>query len=281
MGQLLERAKSAATRSLENARGPGIFTEDRVGYVRELSSNLIPGVTRGDFWEDLGSGGGNELESTARVPAKFCAAYSSAALVVNTFGPFRRRPERLSLLGRTGFDRAQFERKCSTGLGGTPPHLDFLAIGKALVCGVESKFLEPLSGKTATFVPAYDALVAEEADAAWQRAYAELKADPMRFNHLDGAQLVKHSLGLRHSFPGWQEVVLLYLFWEPLNADQHREFRTHRQEVEEFAAWVRGGDVRFEARSYSDLWCHWAEQANWDGIADHVLALRTRYEFEI
>jgi len=166
---LLERAKIAAAQRLAEAMRGDIFRSAPAGYTREPASNLIPGVTRKDFWDDVESGDGSELKDTKRGPAKFCAAYSSSALTVNSFGPFRRYPERLSVLGFSDFLKAQFEYKCPTGLSGNAPNLDFLARCSATVVGIESKFLEPLSAKTADFADSYRKLVAVEADAAWQR----------------------------------------------------------------------------------------------------------------
>ena len=61
--------------------------------------NLIEGVKAEDFAEDLACAAGNELVSQDGKPEKFCAAHSSSALVVNSFGPFRNHPERLSWAG--------------------------------------------------------------------------------------------------------------------------------------------------------------------------------------
>ena len=278
---LRNQAEIAAARQLERLRGKGIFRPSPAGYTSEPENNLIPGIVRDDFWVDLKDGDGDELTDKNGRPAKFCAAYSSSALAVNAFGPFRRFPERLSLLGFSGFNEAQFERKCPTGLHGTPPNLDFLVKNKEVVVGVESKFLEPLYPKIANFKGSYEKLVAEEADSKWSRVYQELKAEPGRFVHLDAAQLVKHSLGLRHTFPDVSQTILFYVYWEPANASDFNEFIDHRQEISEFSEWVRGGDIRFESRSYPDLWQEWETKLSWPGAASHILALRERYEFEI
>ena len=69
---------------------------DEKGYVSEASQNLIEGVHIGDFEADLRQGDGNELEG------KFRAAHSSSALAVNTFAPFRTRPDKLRGIGTIG-----------------------------------------------------------------------------------------------------------------------------------------------------------------------------------
>src|SRR5450759_1463439 len=69
---------------------------DEKGYVSEASRNLIDGVHLNDFEADLRQGDGNELEG------KFRAAHSSSALAVNTFAPFRTRPDKLRGIGTIG-----------------------------------------------------------------------------------------------------------------------------------------------------------------------------------
>lgn len=277
---LRKRIEQIAAQRLGGLKGDGVFRAAPAGYTEEPESNLIAGVTRDDFWCDLDSGDGGELKDSPRGPAKFCAAHSSSALGVNSFGPFRRHPNRIVLQGRSSFTEARFERKCPTGLSGNAPNLDFFVRGDGIVVGVESKFLEPLSSATADFADSYRQLVVDESDQAWRRAYDELTSSPKVFHHLHAAQLVKHSLGLRHSFPDAGKVILLYAYWEPVNAGEHSEFVAHAEEIAEFASWVRGGDVQFEYVAYPELWRQWESQLTWPGSHDHISALRERYEFE-
>ena len=278
---LYELAGQAAARRLRELKGSGIFRSSPSGYTTDPQLNLIPGVMPEDFEVDLQHGDGSELTDRGGEAAKFCAAYSSSALGVNSFGPFRRFPDRLLLSGLSSFEEAQFECKCPTGLKGNAPNLDFLARGSHAVIGVESKFLEPLGSKTTGFADSYKALVDSEADDRWRHAYETLAAVPKTFRYLDAVQLVKHSLGLRHTFSDVPELALLYVFWEPTNSDQHREFAAHRDEVSQFTEWREGADVRFEALAYSALWQQWEENATWDGIGAHVSALRGRYAFDV
>ena len=279
--RLKERVEQEAARRLSVLKGGSIFRASPAGYTKHPELNLIAGVTRNDFWADLSSGDGGELVDSPKGPAKFCAAHSSSALAANSFGPFRRHPDRLALQSHSPFTKAQFERKCPTGLRGNAPNLDFVAESHAVVVGVESKFLEPLSSEKADFADSYSQLVDDESDQAWRRAYDELKSAPTVFSHLHAAQLVKHSLGLRHSFPNVQAVTLLYIYWESMNASEHCEFEAHREEIEEFAGWVRGGDIRFAALAYPDLWRQWDRELTWSGSRAHLLALRERYEFKV
>ncbi|MCH7565183.1 MAG: hypothetical protein IH968_15330 [Gemmatimonadetes bacterium] len=147
---------------------------------------------------------------------------------------------------------------------------------------VESKFTEILSSKTAKFSPAYDGAVARLAEASWRSMYESLLSDPKRFGKLDAAQLVKHYLGMRHSLtdePG--ENVLMYVFWEPLNATDLPEFSSHRSEVDHFAAEVADSAVRFVSLSHSELWTAWEASCEWPHLPEHIGALRARYEVNV
>jgi superfamily II DNA helicase RecQ len=60
-------------------------------------------VSLADFWSDLASGDGSELNDTLKRPAKFCAAVSSSALAVNA-----RTEEIATLLNQKGFTAGYF-----------------------------------------------------------------------------------------------------------------------------------------------------------------------------
>lgn len=53
--------------------------------------------------------------------------------------------------------------------------------------------------------------------------FKSLQQSPRQYRYLDAAQLVKHYLGLKHSYPA-KTRVLMYLYWEPTNADTLEEF---------------------------------------------------------
>ncbi len=277
-----KRAEAAVVRRLGSLKGKGIFRSVRPGYTKSPDNNLVPGVNRRDFWEDLEEGDGSELSDSPRAPAKFCAAYSSSALVVNTFGPFRHSPGRLALAGYSDFSKSQFERKCPTGLRGIPPNLDFFAAGPNILVAVESKFLETLRPMKALFKESYNSVVQTWAEPAWQNTYRALLDDPTKFIHLDAAQLVKHYLGIQNTLRDCHApIVLVYLFWEPTNAEDIPEFGKHRQEVELFSREVEQSEIRFLALSYSQIWQNWSKVSAWRGMLAHIEALRQRYELSI
>ena len=277
-----KRSEAAVAQRLRSIKGETIFRSKPLGYTRSPEENLVPGVTREDFWDDLKEGDGNELSDSPRAPAKFCAAYSSSALVVNTFGPFRHSPGNLMLAGHNGFSNSQFERKCPTLLWGTPPNLDFFAAGSKILVAVESKFLETLRPTKALFKESYNTVIQTRAEPAWQDTYRALLDDPTKFTHLDAAQLVKHYLGIRCTFRDCLVAqVLLYLYWEPTNAEDIPEYEKHRQEVELFSREVEESEIRFVALSYPQIWQNWSKVSGWGGMLAHIEALRQRYELSI
>lgn len=280
------RAERAATDRLRNVTPRATFLESPPGYLEQWTDNLIEGVTRADFEADLQRGSGGELTDKPGEPAKFRAAFSSSALAVNTFGPFRHQPGRMMLAGVTGFDFVEFEYPCDNGLVGTNPNFDLFVRTASTVIAVESKFLEPLRQKPAAFSDQYERPFrgsAERpaiAEGPWTRMYGRLCSDPRTYRHVDAAQLVKHYLGLMHSFPTLERT-LVYLYWEPSNASELTAYRDLRREVSDFAAAVGGCDTRFLPLSYPTLWKEWQQNRAWVDMSAHLAGLRQRYEFPI
>jgi hypothetical protein len=258
-----------------------------IDYVVNLNDNLLSGVNPELFTADFAKGAGKELQWNVRFgnqePPKMHAAHSSAALVVNTFGPWKQDPSLLILAGHTGFDTIRFEAKCPTGLSGLPPHLDVLgSLRKPRRVGVESKCTEFLSGHKTKFAPSYDSLTRLSSAKAYFDLIGPLRSSPGEYKHLDAPQLIKHALGLATCFPS-ESVTLLYLFWEPLNWERFIEFKSHREEIHKFANAVSGSPIQFMWMSYPELWATWAsttnEQPRW--LNAHITALKERYEFNL
>lgn len=183
---------------------------DENGYVSTAEENLLPGVNLDDFEKDFQQGSGNELEN------KFLAVHSSSALAANTFAPWRNMPFDLFLCGHYGFEEIVFERKCPTGLSGMPPNLDLFLRNDSVTIGVESKFLEYLAPKPPKFSASYNRDNFPNVEEAWWNVLENKRGG--KAHNLDVAQLIKHYLGLRNQMRiGEQQVILLYLFWEPTN----------------------------------------------------------------
>jgi hypothetical protein len=242
-----------------------------VGYVPKIEDNLIPGITQAHFQDDLKRGSGNELES------KFRAVHSSSALVVNTFSHWKNNTSALELCDRSGFNEITFEKQCKTGLGGTPPNIDVLARSDNKCIGVESKFLEYLDLKKPSFSDSYrrERLSVE---GQWWELIEKCRGGIAQY--LDVAQLIKHYLGLRNCYidKDCSNVILLYLFWEPVNWKSFQLFKAHRQEILEFADHVKGTSVTFVSKSYLELWDEWEMRY---GLFDYLTHLRDRYALEV
>ncbi|MGB5104488.1 MAG: hypothetical protein WBO04_14390 [Steroidobacteraceae bacterium] len=151
---------------------------------------------------------------------------------------------------------------------------------------VESKFLEPLRAKSAAFSTQYagpflghsqQPLIAE---GPWGRMYQTLCSDPQTYRYLDAAQLVKHYLGLIHSF-ATLERTLVYLYWEPSNATELAVYRDLRREVSDFATAVAGCRTRFVAIAYPGLWREWQQNRAQFDLSQHIERLRQRYDFSL
>jgi hypothetical protein len=280
------RAQRAAVDVLSRLK-PGIrFLPEPFGYVEDWAANLIDGVSTLDFEADLQEASGSELTEQPVRRAKFGAAFSSAALAVNVFGPFRHQPKRFAIAGVDGFEQARFEYLCPDGLQGMRPRFDFWALSPGIVVAVESKFLGTLSPREAEFSEEYippfvgTATASAIAEKRWMAVFRALRDDPKTYRYLDAAQLMKHYLGLKHSYPDRRRV-LLYVFWEPTNAAEITEFRDHRREVVDFNQRVSGLESSFIALSYPDLWSEWESHSTWSGMAEHISRLRARYSFAI
>jgi len=246
----------------------GDATPDKKGYVSWPHENLIPGIEFQEFEGDLRRGSGDELR------IKFCAVHSSAALAVNSFTYFKKNPQHLHVLGRSGFSMPMFERQCPTGLGGTPPNLDVWLESATEVVAIESKLLEYFTPKEAKYAESYKREVMNSEDCWWNVLEGSKIAGK---RNLDVAQLVKHYLGLWRfmSESHIKKVTLLYLFWEPRNADSVDACRKHRGEIETFAQHVSRSQIQFAWMTYSQLWDEWSQFRE---LQTHVVNLRARYE---
>ncbi len=267
-----QRAVLALRKALK-AASPGIDL-DAKGYTTSYADNLVPSVTPADFERELRQGSGDEL---AR---KFRAAHSSSALAVNCFGPFKRNPHDLRMCGDRNFASLHFEKKCPTGLRGTPPNLDVLIEKSGHVVGIESKCTEYVSRHTARFSPSYERNIRDaRRESGWFQEMLRLIREPRAYAWLDAAQLLKHAFGLMHCFPN-RRLTLLYLYWEPRNADDYPLFEEHRREVRALAERIGDARVALEAMPYNDLWLSW-DEAGPPWLRNHVQDLRARYAVTI
>jgi hypothetical protein len=259
---LAQRTGSALADALRQARQSEPLEAD--GRIRRIGDLLIEGIADHQL-----------PDSIDRTRLK--SPQSPAALAINSFLPWQRAPDQLPLCGWVGFDAVQFEVRCPTGLRGTPPHLDLLALREGIAVAVTVRCIEYLSRRRSPVASSYDRLLAATpALDPWQRVLQELREQPGRYRHLDPGGLVKYALALGRTFPD-RSTTLLYLFWEPLNAEQFEEFRRHRAELEALRQAVEGAQVAMQAESFEALWREWAERGEPTWLSGHVARLRARY----
>jgi hypothetical protein len=255
---------------------------DARGYVASSDDALLPTFSR-DLKQairaDLSGKGGAELVARSDQGAKFHAAHSSACLAANAFGPWLREHEELPLGGETFIGETHLEVECPSGLRGTPPTLDCLVDGPA-VLAVESKCTEIFQTHEAKFSTAYGPAVAGLAHPSWRAEFERLIEDPRRYRFLDAAQLIKHYLGLRRRFTD-RRVTLAYLYWEPSNAKELAACAVHAAEVDEFSGRVADRQLAFVPMPYRLVWDEWAATSQPTWLQEHVAALRGRYDIAV
>lgn len=248
---------------------------DEKGYTCDFRHNLLPRVLPEDFKEELCEGDGNELRGSGGKKPHFQAIHSSSGLAVNCFAPFKQNLADLMLPVGDSFASLHFEKKCPTGLKGTPPNLDILLENGKEVIGIESKFTEFLVKHPSEFADKYKK---EWPGAAYYcEEMCRIINQPQLYFHLNAAQLIKHAFGLTNTY-NQKNVTLLYLYWEPANPESNCIFAKHREEINEFAERVKGSTPKFEAMSYPELWQLWRKNPNmptW--VQCHLDNLEKRY----
>ncbi len=248
-------------------------------HVPTYQDNLVKGVNKSDFTEDLLSVGGNLLED------QFLSIRSSLAMTVNNFAPYRTRLYDLVLPAGENYNSFKFEKRCpvwgNKEFGA--PQLDILITGSTGVIAIESKFLEILESPTEYFADSYfEKLKVDQKNSTFFREMLriQLNGDCKSYQWLDAAQLIKHAFGLINTFPD-RPVTLIYLYWEPSNVEELPKewkdvFVGHRREIEIFEDRICGSKPKFMAISYSELWRLWEQNASpW--LKDHLREVRSRY----
>ncbi len=246
---------------------------DDKGYVDRPEDNLLGGLAIEVFEADLSAGAGQELTG------KFLAVHSSSALAVNCFAPIKAAGVPFSIGSNSKLLVEGFERRFPTGLArAQPPHLDVVASGANELVAIESKCVEYLSPKQPVFSDRYESGIADERAAGpWYAEMMRLRSGSgATYRWLDAAHLIKHAFGLALAQPA-RLTTLVYIFWEPMDADFSPLFAEHRAEIAAFAERVAGGSPGFEAMSYPELWNAWDETGD-PFLTRHVAALRARYE---
>jgi hypothetical protein len=177
----LQRDAQIARRAAEDALAAVLATtdaeldnDDKRCARPEL--NLVATIRRKRWLEiagQLGRGNGGELRASGGHRPKFCSAFSSSALAVNTFGPFDEATT-VPLAGAGSYTGGiEFEAQRTAAVRGYKPNLDLVAEpdGAAWLFA-ENKCLEYLRPHATGFSDAFVAKAAKLFAAETARFYA-------------------------------------------------------------------------------------------------------------
>jgi hypothetical protein len=262
-GGLASRVGQALDSAVRSSIGPQHFGLD--GRLARWSLCLVPGID-----ETLLRNGGPLDVARLRQPD------NATALAVNSFLNWQRCPHLLHLAGQGGFRELRFEARCPTGIRGTPPLLDLVAVSGQVVVAVTARCAEYLGQRRCKVAVGYAHMRPIPALLPWIDLLSSLQERPRQFRYVDAPALIKHAIGLGRTFPN-RTARLLYLFWEPVDAAGHEPFREHRAELAGLAARVAGSAVSFAAQSFHELWAEWEELSEPDWLRGIVARLKFRY----
>jgi len=235
------------------------------GYVSSIEENLIPGISKDMFFNELNNGKGKELES------KFLSIASSAALAVNNFALIRKYKEHFIFEHMTNFTEAGFEKEFSTDLRGIKPQLDFYLENENTVIGFESKFLEYFQETTVTFSESYNNLA--YLDKIWFELIEKYNGKKMT---LDVAQLMKHAFGIiNQSLKLNKKGILVFIYWLPLNYKDIETCRALLEQIDELSCnFKKQKQIEFKTISYLDFWDTYRNDLY---LGKHVQNMISRY----
>ena len=262
--RLAQRLGQALNASLRLSIGEQHFGSD--GRLKSPHWALVPGIDESQLSKAAAQSDGSRL----RQPD------SGASLAVNSFTNWRRNPRQLRFAGETGFDQLRFDARCPTGIRGTPPLLELIAGNDNAVVAVTARCAEYLVTRPRKLATAYDGIKPTAALAPWLEVLAQLRDEPGRYRYVDAAALLKHAVGLGQTFRN-RPIKLVYLFWEPTDADRYAAFAEHRAELALLAASVAGSPVALIAQSFDELWSEWHGLTEPDWLRSIVVLLKTRY----
>ncbi len=261
-GTLLQRIDLALISALQNDADDDLALAN--GRIREPRRLLIEGVV-------------DRAWPLALDRVRLDTPHSGMALAINSFLPWQKDAYRLPLAGHLGFDAIQFDVRCPTGLRGTPPHLDLLALRDDHAVAVAVRSVEYLKRKKSSISATYDGTLEEtQGMEPWRRHLEDWRAGRVVYDHVDLPALVKYATALGRTFPD-RSSTLLYLYWEPLDAASYDEFRHHRTELAALSSAVAGARVDLAAQSFEALWQSWLDHPGPRWLPDHVERLRSRY----
>ncbi|MFO1071611.1 MAG: hypothetical protein U1E17_02690 [Geminicoccaceae bacterium] len=188
--------------------------------------------------------------------ARLAKPETSGALALASFVPWLAFPGELELAGLREFRELHFDARCPTGVRGTPPMIDFLALGPQGAVGVSVHGLDYLGRRARRSAAAYAGLELPLAQRPWGALLDPPEGGSATFRHVEVGALAKLAVGLGQIFAG-RPVRLLYLFLEPAGGAALRPFRRHRAELAEIVAATAAGSPTLVPMSLQELWTGW------------------------
>jgi hypothetical protein len=297
--ELRRNLRTTAERALKHRFGllSNLELDDK-GRSAELRPVLSPEIREAELHaavSDIKRGAGGELRPTKKKdgsyrPPPLHSVYGSCGLALNCFAPWRLDPKSLGVGSHGAFRELRLEVKLpirGIAENDEPPNLDVGASNDDQVLVIESKLTEHLDANhVARFQEKYKQAI-PYAEPSWRAFYEALldeaeKGLGRRFQYAHVGQLVRHYLGLASQLveKGMYEGrrgTLLYLYWEPDDAETYHACRRHRDEVLVLQEAVSDPDISFEAMSYRDLWRSWKEESGSPWLIRHASYLEARY----
>lgn len=232
------------------------------GYIagsskKAINANLFGGLDKKSE-EEYGAGKGSELKGKRAQSPKMAALHSSSALACNVF-QYWRRIEYYDIITQalgfgTGYDNLKLESVHKIDRKpGTPPHLDVEIFGveDILPLAIESKYLESYEEKDKKKIPFKEAYFTVKD--MWdgyekcRKLAQEINDEHDLFRYFDAPQILKHMLGLYHSY-GKHKFVLMYL-WYKIDS---QEAENHEQEIDFFKGRI-ASEFDFRVMTYQEL----------------------------
>lgn len=261
-GMAASRMSRALDATLRASIGTTNFGLD--GRLLQCSSALVSGVDT-----DL-------LNGHQRDSVRLRQPDSGAVLALNCFLNWQSCPELLPLAGVRGYRELRFDARCPTGIRGTPPLLEMVAVHDHGVVAVTARCTEYLARCRSKLAAGYARLGPIPGLDPWLELMEELQGGAARFRHVDAPALTKHALGLGQTFRN-RPIVLLYLYLEPVEGAELEPFRTHRAELARLSRRVEGSAVQLVAQTFDDLWREWEALDEPAWLRGIVARLRSRY----
>lgn len=237
--------------------------------------------------KEIDKGQGSELKSCKGKRPKFCSLYSSTCLCVNSFAIMKSFPSKAEYLGFSNCHLLRFEEKVNTGI--SQPNLDVYLESSDGIIGIESKFTETLKPK----LPNWKNKDSIGNLTNYLNRKTEIKNIPEGFaenviehyidkkekQHVDIAQLIKHTLGMiaRGKGLGIKNTQLCYIYWLPHNNNSYSLYQKHNREIEEFKAVIEPF-INFTHLSYRKFWSLLECDKEYAVV---IQKLRTRYEIDV